>query len=401
MPNRTTARIAILGLISLTGACATTTTDKDMSADAPAVTAPQAPVRATAAAAPMRQAQPVVSEIEYSTGTVAVPLKPGAPERYTVRRGDTLWDISALFLDDPWLWPEIWHVNPEISNPHLIYPGDILRLVWIDGQPRIMLERDLVAADVRLSPQVRYESLDDAIPTIPYDAIAAFLSKPTVLDKRTIRNAPYILDIRESHLVAGSGFHVFVRGIDDAPAGTRYRVYHVGVPLYDPDNGKLLGHEGLYVGEGRLTVAGDPATLFLTETRREALIGDRLIVDDPSLPLNFFPSAPPRTVEGRIMHVVDGVSLIGSFQIVSLNVGASDGLTPGNVLSIYSTGRLVKDRFAAARGLGGLFKRRVRLPDQYSGELMVFKVLDDMSFALIMHATNEIHVLDTVRNPAR
>ena len=393
MPNRTTARIAILSLISLTGACATS--EMNTMSDTAAVTAPSEPVRATAAARPAPR--PAVAEVEYSTGAVAVPLRPGAPERYTVKRGDTLWDISALFLSDPWLWPEIWHVNPEISNPHLIYPGDVLRLVWVDGKPRIMLERDMVAADMRLSPQVRYESLEDAIPTIPYEAIAAFLSKPTVLDKRTIRSSPYILDIRESHLVAGSGFHVYVRGTDDAPAGTRYRVYHVGVPLYDPDTGRLLGHEGLYVGEGRITVPGDPATLFLTETKRETLRGDRLIVDDPSLPLNFFPSPPRQDVEGRIMHVVDGVSLIGSFQIVSLNVGAEEGLVPGNVLSVYTTGQLVRDRYASTRA--GLFNRRVRLPDEYSGELMIFKVLDEMSFALVMHAINEIHVLDTVRNP--
>ena len=398
MPNRTTARIAILGLISLAGACATTDTGT-MSDTGAAVSAPSEPVRATAPARPA-PARPAVSEVEYETGTVAVPLRPGAPERYTVKRGDTLWDISALFLADPWLWPEIWHVNPEISNPHLIYPGDILRLVWVDGKPRIMLERDMVAADMRLSPQVRYESLDEAIPTIPYDAIAAFLSKPTVLDKRTIRNSPYILDIRESHLVAGSGFHVYVRGADNAPAGTRFRVYHVGVPLYDPDTGRLLGNEGLYVGEGRITVPGDPATMFLTETKRETLRGDLLIIDDPSLPLNFFPSPPRQDVEGRIMHVVDGVSLIGSFQIVSLNVGAADGLVQGNVLSVYSTGKLVKDRYASTR-VGGLFNRRVRLPDEYSGELMIFKVLEDMSFGLIMQATNEIHVLDTVRNPGR
>lgn len=398
MPNRMTTCAALATLACLGAGCSTTRT-------AGPEQAVSLPATDTAAAAEVAYQPPVYESVsredavEYQAAQAAVPLAPGAPERYTVRRGDTLWDISKMFLDDPWLWPEIWYVNPQIDNPHLIYPGDVLRLVWVDGRPRIMLERDVVQANrVRVSPQIRYESLDEAITAIPYDAIASFLSKPTVLDKKTARRSPYIVDIRESHLVAGANFHVYVRGTD-APAGTRFRIYHIGVPLHDPDNGKLLGYEGLYVGEGRLTDAGDPATMFLTETRREALIGDRLILDEPSVPLTFFPSAPSQQVEGRIMHVVDGVSLIGSYQIVSLNVGTEDGVKPGHVLSVYSTGDVVRDRFASTGLVGGLFNRKVRLPDEYSGELMVFQVHENMSFGLIMQATNEIHVLDTVRNP--
>ncbi|MBT8143939.1 MAG: LysM peptidoglycan-binding domain-containing protein [Gammaproteobacteria bacterium] len=394
MPNPIFVRAALVGLISLTSACSMMNRKADVSVvgnEADAEVAYVQPVYDTTVAE--------TEVVQYAQARAAVPLAPGAPERYTVKRGDTLWDISGLFLDDPWLWPEIWYVNPQIDNPHLIYPGDVLRLVWVDGQPRIMLERDMVltGTDSRMSPQVRYESIDEAITTIPYDVIAAFLSKPTVLDKKTVRKSPYIFDIRESHLMAGSGFHVYVRGTD-APAGTRYRIYHVGDPLRDPDSGKLFGYEGLYVGEGRITDEGDPATMFLTESKREALMGDRLILDDPALPLNFFPSAPERQVEGRIMHVVDGVSLIGSYQIVSINLGASDGMKPGHVLSVYSTGEKKRDRFAST-SLGGIFAPTVRLPDEYSGEMMVFDVHDDLSFGLIMRATNEIEVLDTVRNP--
>lgn len=400
MPDRSLARLTVLGAAALAASACGTFRDAPMSDPAVEtvveVPAPPRPAATRAAPAPTA-ARPVVAE--YASGETTVPLRAGAPERYVVRRGDTLWDISGLFLDDPWLWPEIWYVNPQIDNPHLIYPGDVLRLVYIDGQPRIMLERDVVASDVRMGPAVRYESLDEAIAAIPYEAIAAFLSKPTVLSKRQIRDAPYILDIRESHLIAGSGFHVYVRGADGAP-GSRYRVYHVGGPLHDPDTGKMLGYEGLYVGEGRITESGDPATMFLTETKREALIGDRLVFEDPSLPLNFFPKAPAQPIDGRIMSVVDGVSLIGTYQIVSLNVGADDGIVPGDVLSVYRTGEVVEDRYAATRGLRGLFgNRRVRLPDVHAGELMVIRVMDEVSFGLIMHATSEIEVLDTVRNP--
>jgi len=401
-------RLTLLSLIAVVGACSTVRSYLPQPADEAQPTVASEPsVYSSSARAPAPAAQPRAMPMstgqtyvaEYDTNPVAVPIRPGAPERYTVVRGDTLWDISGLFLEDPWLWPEIWYVNPQVENPHLIYPGDVLRLVWVDGRPQIRLERDAVSADTRLSPQVRYRSLEDAITTIPYDAIAAFLSKPTVIDKRTARTSPYILDIRESHLIAGSGFHVYVRGTD-APVGTRYHLYHIGDELFDPDNGRLLGFEGLYVGEGRISDTGDPATMFLTETRREALQGDRLILEDPKLPLNFFPRPPERPVEGKIVSVVDGVSLIGTYQIVSVNLGAEDGMQPGHVLSVHETGNLIKDRYAQAGGFRRLFRgNKVRLPDKHAGEMMIFSVTEQLSFGLVMHATSEISVLDTVRTP--
>ncbi|MBT8137108.1 MAG: LysM peptidoglycan-binding domain-containing protein [Gammaproteobacteria bacterium] len=403
------ARLAVLSLVALTGACSTIKSYMPQSGEAAEQTAASAPsVYSPAPAAPAPQSHPQLRPAtdsnrgygtEYDSNPVAVPIKPGAPDRYTVVRGDTLWDISGLFLEDPWLWPEIWYVNPQIDNPHLIYPGDVLSLVWVDGRPQIRIDRGGVSADVRLSPEVRYQSLEDAIPTIPYDAIAGFLSKPTVLDKKTVRRSPYIVDIRESHLIAGSGFHVYVRGTD-APAGTRFHVYNVGDELFDPDSGRLLGFEGLYVGEGRIEETGDPSTLFLTETRREALKGDILILEDPKLPLSFFPRAPEQPVEGRIISVVDGVSLIGTYQIVSINRGSNHGIATGHVLSVYETGEVIHDRFAQAGGFSSLFRRKkLQLPDKHAGEMMVFRVAEEISYGLIMHATSEINVLDTVRNP--
>ena len=408
MANHIPSRLALLSLVALTSACSMVKSFLPASGD----DAPMAqttttsepsdyalPQAASAAPAPRRVASNQPYATEYDRSPMAIPIKPGAPERYTVVRGDTLWDISGLYLEDPWLWPEIWHVNPQIDNPHLIYPGDVLSLVWVDGRPQLRMERDVVSADIRLSPQVRYRSLEDAITTIPYDVIASFLSKPTVIDKKTARNAPYILGIRESHLIAGSGFHVYVRGTD-APIGTRFRLYHIGDELFDPDNGRLLGHEGLYVGEGRITETGDPSTMFLTETRREALQGDRLILEEPNLPMNFYPRAPAQPVEGKIVSVVDGVSLIGSYQIVSINLGAEDGMESGHVLSVFQTGDVVTDRYAQNGGVRKIFRsRKVQLPEEHAGELMIFRVLDEISYGLIMHATSEIKILDTVRDP--
>jgi hypothetical protein len=351
----------------------------------PAAAEPAPPPAATAPAATAPASEPALAESRELASPVV--LNPRHPDRYVVKKGDTLWDISAMFLRDPWYWPEIWYANPQVQNPHLIYPGDVLTLVYMDGRPRIMLERGEVAD--RLQPRVREEPLEDAIFTIPYDRIAAFLSRPAVLDKDTAEKAPYILTSRRGHLAYGAQTEVYVRG-GGLGEDELFSVMHVGDPLRDPDSGRLLGYEGIYVGEGRIVRAGDPATLYLSTTAREALNGDRLVPVESEFPLRFVPRAPEGEVEGRIISVLDGVSRVSSYQIVTLNRGARDGLEPGHVLAVWQAGEEVKDRIG-----GG----KVQLPDEYAGYLMVFRSFDEISYGLIMQASNEIRLLDKVRNP--
>ena len=326
-----------------------------------------------------------------------VRLAPRHPERYVVVRGDTLWDISGKFLEDPWFWPEIWYANPQIDNPHLIYPGDVISLIYVDGQPRLILERG-DSSVVRLSPRVREEPLEDAILTIPYEHIQAFLSKPSILDKDTVENAPYILTTRAGHLVHGAGTEVYVRGTDSV-VGDGYSIMHVGDELRDPDNGDLLGYEGIYVGQGTIKREGDPATMLLNSSKREALNGDKLLESIEEFPLRFTPRSPDEPVEGRIVSVTDGVSIVGAYQIVTLNRGTSHGLEPGHVLSVFQAGREEKDRFANRGFFAGYFAEKVQLPDEYAGLLMVFRSFENISYGLIVKAESEIHVLDVVRNP--
>lgn len=322
-----------------------------------------------------------------------VPLAEDSPDRYVVRPGDTLWDIASVFLKDPWYWPEIWHVNPEIENPHLIYPGDVLALVWIDGQPRITAVQ---GSAYRMSPQARATPLEQAARSIPYEDIAAFLSKGLVLEKDQIEGLPYILATRDKHLIAAAGNDVYVRGGEAAQPGTRYSVVHVGDALVDPDNDEVVGYHGIYVGEGALARGGDPATIALTSTNREALRGDRLLPESVDIPLNFFPKAPDNEIDGRIISVVDGVSQIGQYMVVVLNRGARDGLAPGHVLTVFQAGDVVTDRFAKNSMFYG---DEVKLPDEEAGTVMVFKVYDRIAYGLVMEATSAIHVLDSVRNP--
>ncbi len=330
-------------------------------------------------------------QTEYQPNLVRVdepvPLSSNSPDEYVVQVGDTLWDIAGTFLNDPWFWPEIWYVNPEIQNPHLIYPGDVLGLVYIDGQPRITTLR---AGTYRMSPQARITPLSEAVSSIPYEAISAFLTTGVVLEKEEADAMPYLLRTRGDHLIAAAGNEVYVRGAGGAIAGSRFSVVHVGDPLYDPDDGRLVGYQGIWVGEGTMRRAGDPATLWLTETAQEAKEGDRLLPETVDIPLNFFPKAPSTQIDGTIMSVVGGVTQIGQYQVVVVNRGTRDGLGIGDVLTVFQSGEEIEDRIG-----GG----RVTLPDEEAGTVMMFKVYDEISYGLVMEATQAIHVLDHVRNP--
>jgi hypothetical protein len=316
-----------------------------------------------------------------------VPLAAGHPNEYVVQVGDTLWDIAGTFLKDPWYWPEIWYVNPDIVNPHLIYPGDVLGLVYIDGQPRVTNVR---ASTYRMSPQARVTPLTESISSIPYEDVAAFLSSGVVLEKNQADSLPYLLETRGDHLIAAAGNEIYVRGITQDTPGVRFSVVHVGDPLYDPDDNRLIGYQGISVGEGRLRRGGDPATVALTDTKMEAKPGDRLLPEEVDIPLNFFPRSPSSAIDGRIISVVGGVTQIGQYMVVVLNRGSSNGLSVGDVLTVFQTGEEVKDRFG-----GGT----VRLPEEEAGTVMIFKTYDRISYGLVMEATQAIHMHDTVRNP--
>ncbi len=387
-------RLTALALVSATAGCSLNpfandepprTAEPVASSTAPARTSNAAATTSSVELTPVAEAAPY--EPQLTQAASPVPLAAGHPDEYVVQVGDTLWDISARFLSDPWYWPEIWYVNPNIENPHLIYPGDVLGLVYIDGQPRITNVR---ASTYRLSPQSRVTPLTEAVNSIPYESISAFLRTGVVLEKDEADDLPYLLRTRGDHLVAAAGNEIYVRGIESDMPGTRFSVVHIGDPLIDPDNEKVVGYQGIWVGEGTLRRGGDPATVWLTDTAQEAIEGDRLIPEQTDIPLNFFPKAPDSEIDGRIMSVVGGVTQIGQYQVVVMNRGARDGLTVGDVLTVFQSGAVVEDRIT-----GG----DVTLPDEEAGTIMVFKVYEGIAYGLVMEATQAIHIHDAVRNP--
>jgi hypothetical protein len=329
----------------------------------------------------------------------AAELNPTHPERYTVQKGDTLWDISALFLRDPWLWPEVWYVNPQIENPHLIYPGDEILLSYQDGKPVLSLQRGTQEyfplqedKEQKLSPEVRSTPLDSAIPTIPIDAIAQFLTRPFVMEAGELDDAPYIVHFLDDHIIGGAGINLYARSIEQ-PTSTRYVVVRPGKPYKDPDTQEILGFQADYVGDANLLRTGDPAKLLLVSSDIEAVIGDRLIEAEEGEPMvNFQPRAPETDIEGRIISVLNGVSQIGQYNVVVINRGVRDGLEPGHVLGILQGGQEIRD-IVLGRGA------KVNLPLEDAGHLMVFRTFERISFALIMHAIKPLHLYDWVRTP--
>lgn len=325
-------------------------------------------------------------------------LQPDAPERHVVVNGDTLWDISGKFLRDPWLWPEIWQVNPAIANPHLIYPGDTISLSYdANGRPVLSLQRGSNTAGeptIKLSPQARPQRTEASIPTIPLDAISQFLTKAGVMSKTEYDTLPYIVSFEDERMIAGSSDKAYLRGLGGESGD--FAVIRLGEAYRNPKakRDEILGYEVLEVGTLRITRGGDPAVGTVLDSTRELLRGDRLtpVTDVPVT--TFMPRAAPADVEGLIIAVVDGVSRIGVHHVVVLNVGEEEGLEPGHVFGVYQSGRIVDDPFAKKRGV-----EKVALPDEQAGHVMVFRVFDRVSYALVTDASREMRIHDAVKKP--
>ena len=347
--------------------------------------------------------------------SMSVPIAADAPERYVVKRGDTLWDISAMYLEDPWYWPEIWYVNPSIANPHLIYPGDVLYFSYVDGKPRVSLER---TDTVRLSPEVRSSPLDGAIRAIPYDVLMNFAGRPSLLEKDQVKQAPYVVGMRDRHLVGTELNEVYGRGLVKPAPGSRYSVVNVGEELRDPDDGDLLGYMGHFAGVGEVlantgaVVPGkesifdmkreeELAHLRLSEVSREVMQGDKLFPAVVEVGEDFVISLPKdEQVLGQVVAIVDGVHVGGKYQVVAINRGKKHGLQPGNALGVFHRGEQIRDRYDRTNWSAWTANYdKVRLPDERSATIMVFKVYGRMSYGLVMESSQVVRRGDFIAHP--
>ncbi len=313
-------------------------------------------------------------------------FKDNRPDSYVVKKGDTLWDISNVFLKTPWYWPEIWHVNQQIANPHLIYPGDVISLIYIDGKPYLTVDRN-----IRLSPQIRYENIDQAISAIPLDVINSFLSRSRIVEEGELEKAPYVISGKEKRLIMASGDDLYARGSfpEDIPS---YGFYRKAETYKDPKTKEVLGVLATDIATGdMLALNKDVATLKVVRATEEIRVGDRLLPHTDALfDSTFFPSSPEKEIEGSIIGVEEGVSQVGMLSVVIINKGARESLKPGNILIIYKRSLSVKDRIA---------KDTVELPEEQAGMVMIFKAFEKLSLGLVLKADRGITTEDIVRNP--
>ncbi len=319
-------------------------------------------------------------------------LNPDHPDRYVVVKGDTLWDISAKFLKDPWRWPEIWENNPEIANPHLIYPGDVIILTYRDGKPVLSIQRG--RAVVKLTPQMRKTRIESAIPSVPAAAIGQFITHPRIFTRDELDNLGYIVAAEDDRLIVGSGSKVYARNLEYGES-RNYSIYHVGKPFRHPETNEILGYEAKHAADATLIREGDPVTLMITNALREVLIDDKVILNDGSATQhNFVPHAPEQEVKGKIVSIFEGVSRAGVYHSVVIDLGAKQGIEQGHVLAIRQQGVKLRDYHAKTRA-----DRWVTTPTEEAALLMVYRVFDDVSYGLIMSADKDVQVLDEVTNP--
>jgi len=367
--------------------------------------------------------------ITFSCVAIAVDLRADHPDEYVVKRGDTLWSIASRFLNEPWLWPEIWQANPQIENPHLIYPGDVISLAYLGGRAQLQVKK--------LSPQARRSSLDP-IPAIPLADIEAFLRKARVVDKETIEGLPYVLALEEGRLRSTSQHTVYVRG-GEFSAGQQYAVVRPTVryavhphPVnarkrlkadqysraggLDPqmsgvewayfaasDNGfEVLGYEVIERTTGVITVAGDPATLLLADQGYEVKVGDLLMpIDDKPYDLSFQPSKPKSVpADMRVLAHTDRFMYGGPRDVVALSSGGRDGVENGQVYSIFRPGELVRDEVEHPHPINNDFRRnKVKLPDEFVGHVMIFRTFERVSYGLIMDGIRPVRLEDELKQP--
>lgn len=328
-----------------------------------------------------------------STISHSLTLKADAPERYTVKKGDTLWGIAERYTDDAWQWPNIWYQNDQIQNPHLIFPGDIIGLMMIGGEMKVsVVKRGIESRTVKMSPTARIEPIESAIPTIPMDAIMPFITRNRIVEAGELEAAPYILSAGGGRIMNGAGGTAYGRGDFSEGTANAYGIFRASIVYKDPVTEEILGLEAKEIGlANAISTEKDIVKLDLVKTSQQVIEGDRLLTtENRQLVTRFQPKAPDEYIEGFIISVPGGVTQIGQYSMIVINKGKRDGITEGAMLDIMKRGEVVRDRTK---------EEKVRLPAEKAGQMMVFRAYEKLSYALVTKATRALNVGDQVRSP--
>ena len=367
---------------------------------------------------PISSGQRATAQQVSERGVPLEELAPNAPDTYVVKRGDTLWGISGMYLKRPWRWPELWGMNiKSIPNPHLIFPGQTLYLERDGAYARLRTSRSSEPETVRVSPRTRSDSLaDSALPTLKQHLIEPFLVEPLVVDAQVLLHAPRVIATTEERVLMSSGDRVYVRGDAASPvlaeAGEPrfYRVFRDAVALKDPVSGEVLGYEAQYLGKAEL-VRGEsfeevpngkggytaeyvPATVALSATKEEVKAGDRLLPAPARAFTNYIPRAPEVDVDASVVSIYGStaVTYAAQNQVIAINKGTEDGIEAGYVLDLVTKGNRIKDSTDARKPM-------IKLPSEINGTAMVFRTFDRVSYALILEIRDGVRVGDRLVNP--
>lgn len=361
-----------------------------------------------------------------------VSVRSDHPDRYVVVKGDTLWDISGRFLDKPWQWPAIWHANPQIENPHLIYPGDELSLVYVDGVPQLRLNR---AGTEKLSPAIRVVDRDSPINAISLERIEPFLRDVRILSPSEFENLPYIVANIEDRITATYSDQTYARNLnarvgDEFVVARLYSIYDQTkdgeirrvlpqknwkqvpntrnrndtmwneTPPWNKRPNNPVGYEMIEVSQVRVSESGDISVLNILRDRTEIRQGDFILpLDTIGYDAVFQPHAMNTVPDGlRILSTKDAIYGVGHYQIVAVNGGSNQGLESGHVFSVFRPGKVVDDRTGYRYG-SFAEESEVQLPDQYHALIMVFRTFGDISYAMVLGGDNLVRSFDELHHP--
>ncbi len=339
-------------------------------------------------------------------------LNKNAPKSYIVKKGDTLWDISGIFLKQPWLWPKLWRLNSDIQNPHLIYPGDELRLVFDEkGQPMLVRGKP----ELKWSPRARVKLKDQsAITTLPLKVIAPYIKYDSILSEDEIDELPFVLGSDEGYKSSVDGFNIYVNG--QLELGKAYGIYQKEDAVYDPETEEVLGYNIRVVGTGKALRVGninnkEPATLYVDGAKREIRSGDFVMpVNDEQQYPSFFTLNPAnKSLRGLILNTASGVREFGKLEVVMINRGAEHAVKQGDVVSVKRTspgvvetsdGPVYSQDASRWNRMANVDDSDFKMPEEIVGEMMVFKVYEQVSLALVLRSNKPLRLQDIVTSPA-
>lgn len=343
----------------------------------------------------------IACAILFSFSVLAVELKADAPVRYVVQKNDTLWDIAGKYLDMPWLWPQLWRNNSYLSNPHLIYPGDVIAIRYVDNQPVLEIERDKKKRV--LTPSQKVVTKPEPINVLPWTLLAPYLLNHQIMDEESFDMLPYVLGDHRGYLQYVSD-NVVLSKQQGRPKG-QYTLLRKGHIIKNM-TGEVLGIQVNHIATAKIIEDGLEGQWLMqvVNSVEEAARGDKLVPSEEIAPLDMH-LQPAESQKGRVIGNLHDRMLLSKHDVVIIDIG-NDHIDAGTVMGIYAQGPDIIDgnkpsydyesnvlRSAFSDG------KAIKQPALKIGELVVIKTFKQASYGLIMRASDLVKTGAVVAHP--